>query len=75
VKNSTTIKLPNKYHKMVREIYFDEDGYWAMSEYGFKFVDSQCHTAHEDKQNDLLRVIRSAVPCDCQECTEHTKPA
>lgn len=68
MKNSTTIKIPKKYQAMISEVYKDSDGYWAYSEDGFMFTDTECHTAHEDTHKDLLRVIRSLAPCDCYEC-------
>lgn len=68
MKNSTTIRVPKKYHHMITEIYKDEDGYWAASSNGYMFSLSECHTAHEETHKDLLRVIRSLTSCDCEEC-------
>lgn len=73
--NETSVKVPLKYQGMITEIYKDSDGYWAYSNKGFMFEDMGCHTAHEDTQADLLRVIRSLIPCDCDECKEEaTEP-
>lgn len=73
MKNSTKIAIPKKYHSMIKEVCHDSDGYWAYSKAGFKFADSECHTAHEDRQKDLLQVIASLEPCDCDECKEIIK--
>jgi hypothetical protein len=72
MKNNTSIKVPAKYVSMLSEIDYEgrQDGYWAYSVPGFMFADMGTHTAHEDTQADLLRVIRSLVPCDCKECRE-----
>lgn len=68
MKNSTSIKIPQKYQPMIKEIYHDCDGYWAYSEDGFYFETMDCHTAHEDTQKQLLEVIRSLAPCNCEDC-------
>lgn len=68
--NSTSIKIPKKYQKLLAEVYHDSDGYWAYSKDGYYFssVDKDCHVAHEDTQGDLLRIIKSLTPCNCEEC-------
>lgn len=68
MKNSTSIKIPAKYENMLDVVYKDVDGYWAETVAGFMFPSMECHTAHEDTQAELLRVIRTAVPCDCDQC-------
>lgn len=66
--NSTNIKIPKKYEHMIDSIYKDEDGYWAYSKNGHMFELMECHTAHEDTQAELLRVIKSLKPCECDDC-------
>lgn len=70
MKNLTNIQVPLKYQNMLEEIYHDSDGYWAYTKDGFYFKDMGCHTAHEDTQKDLLRVIRSLQPCNCDDCKQ-----
>lgn len=70
MKNSTNIKIPNKYHHMIKEVYHDEDGYWVYTERGYYATseDFECHTIHEDKQQDILNKIRQIKPCNCNYC-------
>lgn len=70
MKNNTSIKVPKKYQPMLDEVYKDSDGYWAYSKAGYHFPEMGCHTAHEDTQADLMRVVRNVQPCDCGECKE-----
>ncbi|MBD8045832.1 hypothetical protein [Clostridium faecium] len=69
MKNTTSIKVPKKYHLMIDEIFYDSDGYWAYSSKGYMFNLSDSHTAHEDTQKELLDAIRTLKPCNCSECT------
>ena len=73
--NRTSINIPIKYQNMLTEVYNDSDGYWAYSESGYYFsvVDRECHVAHEDTQNQLLKVIRSLKPCECEDCRQALK--
>jgi hypothetical protein len=68
--NKTNIKVPKKYQNMIDEIYKDSEGYWAYSKSGFYFghMGNGCHTAHEYSQSELLTVIRSLKPCECEKC-------
>lgn len=66
--NNTNMKIPKKYVAMLEEIDRDSDGYWAYSKDGFMFRRMECHTAHEDTQAELMDVIRTLQPCDCDEC-------
>jgi hypothetical protein len=70
MKNSTTIKVPKKYHKMIQQIYHDSDGYWVYTEKGYYAtgIDKECHTIHEDTHQEILRQIRMIKPCDCNYC-------
>lgn len=72
MKNNTKIIVPKKYEKLLEEIDLDGDGYWAYSKIGYHFEDmgGECHTAHEDTQFELLKVIRSLRPCNCKHCLE-----
>jgi hypothetical protein len=72
VKNNSNVKVPKKYQPMLAEIDYEGrgDGYWAYSKEGYHFagMGSECHTAHEYNQNDLLEMIRTLKPCDCDKC-------
>ena len=67
--NNTKIKVSKKVESMLDDISKDSDGYWASSKDGFYFTMMDCHTAHEDTQKELLSVIRTLAPCNCNECT------
>lgn len=71
MKNNSNVKVPKKYQHMLEEIDFEsrDSGYWAYSKKGFKFKYMGCHTAHEYNQKELLDVIRTLIPCNCEECT------
>ena len=70
VKNTTKIKVPKKYHHMIKEIYHDSDGYWVRTAKGFYAygVDFEAHVIHEDKQADILTHIRMIRKCGCEQC-------
>jgi hypothetical protein len=70
MKNNTNVKVPKKLQHMLDEVDYEgrEDGYWAYSKDGFRFGGMGCHTAHEDTQKELLSMIRTLEPCDCEEC-------
>lgn len=67
---NTNIKVPKKYQAMLEEIDFEgsESGYWAYTKKGYYFEEMECHTAHEYTQKELLAVIRTIKPCDCENC-------
>ena len=50
------------------EVFKDSDGYWAYTKKGFRFAQTECHTAHGNTQKEILQDIRSMEPCDCDEC-------
>lgn len=62
--------IPKKYMQNITEVYKDSEGWWAYSKKGYKFEGMGCHTAHEDTQHELLKMIRTMVPCDCDQCME-----
>jgi hypothetical protein len=62
--------IPKKYMQHIDEIYKDSEGWWAYTTKGFKFAGMGCHTAHEDTQHELLQMIRTMEPCDCDQCME-----
>jgi hypothetical protein len=62
--------IPKKYMENITEVYKDSEGWWAYSKKGYRFEGMGCHTAHEDTQKDLLAMIRTMVPCDCEQCVE-----
>jgi hypothetical protein len=66
--NNTNIKVPKKYQHMVREIGKEADGYYAYSQDGYYFKDTDCHSAFEDTQRQLLLTIKSLDKCTCEEC-------
>src|SRR4051812_47804556 len=72
---NTKMKVAKKYQGMIDEIDFEggESGYWAYSKKGFMFQGMGCHTAHEDSQKELLSMIRTLEPCDCDECKGENK--
>ncbi|WP_080871748.1 hypothetical protein [Oceanobacillus timonensis] len=73
MKNNTKIRIPKKYQHMLTEVDKDSDGYWAYSEYGYRFSFMESHTAHEDTQKELLSVIDTLEECNCDECNEFKK--
>jgi hypothetical protein len=70
--NNTKMKVAKKYLDMLAEIDNEgrDSGIWAYSKKGYQFADMGCHTAHEYSQKDLMKVIRSLEPCDCEQCKE-----
>ncbi|MEH7210116.1 hypothetical protein V7094_28575 [Priestia megaterium] len=72
MKSNTNMQVPKKYQAMLEEIDFEgrDSGYWAYSKTGYYFADMDCHTAHEDTQKELLSMIRTLKPCDCEQCKE-----
>jgi hypothetical protein len=62
--------IPKKYMEHIDEVYKDSDGWWAYTKKGFQFAGMGCHTAHEDTQHELLKMIRTMEPCDCDQCME-----
>ena len=70
MRNKTSVNVPKKYQFMIDEVYHDSDGYWAYTNKGFRFNDTECHTAHGDTQSQLLQDIRSLGKCECDECTD-----
>lgn len=56
MKNKTNIKVPKKYHKMIKEIFYDSDGYWVYTERGYRSgMDYALHTIHEDTVKEILQ--------------------
>lgn len=53
----------------------DEDGWWAYYADGWKSstdtVGAQ-HTDHADTKREIMRLVRSAIPCNCKQCTART---
>lgn len=70
IKNNSTVKVPKKYQGMLAEIDYEgrDSGYWAYSKKGFMFEGMGCHTAQEYSQGELLKMIRTLKPCECEEC-------
>lgn len=60
--------VPKKYMENMDEVFKDSDGYWAYTKKGFRFAETECHTAHGKTQKEILSDIRSMEPCDCDEC-------
>ena len=55
-------KIPKKYHPAIKDIYKDEDGFWAYIENGYKVKDYYTeHTIHEDTLTEFKRVFASVV--------------
>ena len=74
MKNYTGMKIAKKYEAGIEEIYKDIDGVWAHAAAGYYFESMDTHTAHEDNQKDLYKVIQTLAPCECEEC-ENMKAA
>lgn len=70
MKNNTKINVPKKYEHMIDEIYKDSDGYWVYSKASYMFPNTECHTAHEYTQAEILKEIRTLKPCDCDKCKQ-----
>lgn len=68
MKNETSIRIPKKYQKMIKEIYHDSDGYWAYTEKGYFVEGMGCHTIHEDTHKEFLEMMRTIKICNCEEC-------
>lgn len=55
-------KIPKKYHPAIKDIYKDEDGFWAYIENGYKVKNYYTeHTIHEDTLTEFKRVLASVV--------------
>lgn len=45
------------------------DGCWVYLKRGWgERGNPQCHTIHEDTWSDVLRAVRDAEPCECDNC-------
>lgn len=68
--NNTNMKIPQKYQDKLEEIDYEgkDSGYWAYTKSGYMFESMGCHTAHEFNKNELLKVIRTIIPCECEQC-------
>lgn len=69
--NTTKINIPKKYQPLLAIVEKDIDGYWAYSKNGYYFPSMGCHTAHEDSQIELMKVIRTITKCDCDACKKN----
>jgi hypothetical protein len=58
MRNSTTIRVPQKYRHMIYSIYKDTEGYWVYLENGYysHIVDKRIF--HEKTIKDTLKEIR-----------------
>lgn len=65
--------IPKKYQAVLDEVYKDSDGWWAYTKTGYFFEAMECHTAHENSQVELMKVIRTIRPCTCESCEEARK--
>ena len=59
MKNSTNIRIPKKYEKMIREIYHDEDDYWVELENGFIHGVDENSVIHEETSRGVLEEIKN----------------
>ncbi len=55
---------------MIKEIFHDSDGYWVWTNRGYYAAgtDFECHTIHEDTQQDILDQIKQIKSCECNYC-------
>lgn len=68
MKNETKIKIPKKYYDRIKEIYYDDDGYWVNLNKGWSYDGYGSHTIHSDTQQQVLKCIRDTELCDCDYC-------
>jgi hypothetical protein len=55
-------KVPKKYHPAIKDIYRDEDGYWAYIENGYKIDNYYTeHTIHEDTLREFLQIFKYVI--------------
>ena len=67
--NNTNIRVPKKYVERIKEIFHDDDGYWAYTNHGWRNGDDYAlHVIHEYTQAELLQQIKWTEPCDCDRC-------
>lgn len=55
-------KISKRYHKAIKNIYKDEDGFWAYIGNGYK-IDNYFskHTIHEDTLTEFKRIFKQVV--------------
>ena len=48
----------------------DDNGWWVGLKDGWQDrYNPQCHTVHEDTLKECATIVKNAVPCTCDECT------
>lgn len=65
--NKLLTKIPEKYHESIKDIYYDDDGYWCIigCKSGWKLYNYLSdYTIHEDAFIDILKVIRKSLKKD-----------
>jgi len=76
MENTTSIKVPKKYHKMIRflETELQDDGettyYWLYTEKGYAIEYEGIHVMSEETRSAIIADIRDIIPCTCDECIE-----
>jgi hypothetical protein len=59
----------------IESSFHDIDGYWVYLRDGWQNrYNPGCHIITEDTRAKALSVARDAIPCECAECVERTKP-
>ncbi len=53
------LHLAERYKEALKEVYHDEDGWWAVLKAGWGWGADQNGTIHEETRGDLLREIRT----------------
>jgi len=63
--------MKQKQNVIAVEVEKDEDGWWAYYADGWKSstdaVGAQ-HTDHADTKREIMKLVRSAIPCNCKQC-------
>lgn len=57
-------KIPKKYHRVIKDIYIDEDGIWVHIDLNSGYILKKYYadyTIHEDNMKDILNVIKTCL--------------
>lgn len=53
--------IPKRIQPHITDAYKDDDGYWAVCERGWRFANTDCHTAHGNTVAEFKEDILSIV--------------
>ena len=73
MKNTTGIKVPKKYHKMIDclETELQDDSgivYWLCTAKGYAIGYEGIHVMSELTKREIIADIKTIVPCNCKDC-------